>query len=194
MQLLRMFSKEKYKGSRNYLDSQKKYEVLRTILYFFISGSLFAAGWITTGSRENLLTIVAVLGCLPACKSTVDMVMFLRYRSCGEPAAGEIAGHIGELEGLYDLVFTSQEKNYQIAHITVKGNTLCGYTEDGKFDAQAFARHLDGILKMDGFTQVSLKIFTDLHQYTARLEQLKELEADEKNTQGILGTLKSVTL
>ncbi len=194
MQLLRMFSKEKYKGTRNYLNSQKKYEILRTCLYFAISGALFAAGWITTGSRENLLTIVAVLGCLPACKSTVDMIMFLRYHSCREPAAGEIAGHSEGIQGLYDLVFTSQDKNYQVAHIAVKGNTLCGYTEDGKFDEQAFYRHLAGILKADGFKEASVKIFTDLNKYTARLDQLRQLEADEKNTAGILNTLKSVTL
>ncbi len=194
MQLIRMFSTEKYKGTRNYLSTQKKYEIMRTALYFIISLSLFAAGWITTKSRLNLLTVVAVLGCLPACKSAVGMIMFLRYNGCSKEAADTIIQHSQGLSGLYDMVFTSYDKNFQIAHITVKGNTLCGYTQDVKFDEQAFYKHIDGILKADNFRETSVKIFSDLNKYTERLEQLKALSAEESNTEGIINTLKSVSL
>ena len=44
MKLLRMFSTEQAKGTAHYLDTQKKYELLRTILYFAISLVLFVAG------------------------------------------------------------------------------------------------------------------------------------------------------
>ena len=81
MKLIRMFSTDAYKGTQYYLKTQRKYEILRTILYFAISLSLFIAGWITTKSRLNLLTVVAILGCLPACKSVVGMIMFIRYKS-----------------------------------------------------------------------------------------------------------------
>ena len=75
MQFKRMFSTDAYKGTSGYLRTQKNYEILRTVLYFAISLSLFIAGRVTTGSRENLLTIVAVLGCLPACKSLVENIL-----------------------------------------------------------------------------------------------------------------------
>lgn len=194
MKLFRMFSTEKYKGTRNYLKTQKKYEIMRTVLYFAISLSLFAAGWLATKSRLNLLTVVAVLGCLPACKSAVGMIMFLRYQGCSEDAADKIKQHSQGLSGLYDMVFTSYDKNFQVAHITVKGNTLCGYTQDNKFDEQAFYKHIDGILKADNFRDTSVKIFNDLNKYTERLEQLKALAAEEGNTEGIVNTLKSVSL
>ena len=128
MQFKRMFTSDAYKGTHGYLRTQKNYEILRTALYFAISLSLFIAGWVSTGSRENLLTIVAVLGCLPACKSLVEMFMFLRYKGCDEKDAAQIAAHTGGLTGLYDMVFTSYEKNYVIHHLTVCGNTVCGYT------------------------------------------------------------------
>ncbi len=194
MQILRMFSTEKYKGTRNYLKSQKKYEIMRTVLYFVISLSLFAAGWIATKSRLNLLTVVAVLGCLPACKSAVGMIMFLRYQGCSDDAADKIEQHGKELSGLYDMVFTSYDKNFQVSHIMVKGNTICGFTQDDKFDEQAFYKHIDGILKADNFRDTSVKIFIDLNKYTERLEQLKALAAEEGNTEGIINTLKSVSL
>ncbi len=194
MQLLRMFSNEKYKGTRNYLQSQKKYEILRTVIYFAISLSLFAAGWITTGERENLLTIVAILGCLPACKSAVDMIMFLRYTGCTSQNAEVITAHSEGLNCLYDLVFTSYDRNYQVAHLTICGNTICGFTQDAKFEEQGFYKHLDALLKKDNFRDTSIKIFTDIKKYTARLEQIKALEADEKLTAGIIETLKSISL
>lgn len=194
MQLKRMFSTDSVKGTKNYLRTQKNYEILRTVLYFAISLSLFIAGWVSTGSRENLLTIVAVLGCLPACKSLVEMFMFLRYRGCDENEAAQIEAHTGDLTGLYDMVFTSYERNYVIHHMTVCGNTICGYTSDPKFEEQAFYKHIQGILKKDNYKEVSVKIFNDLGKYLNRCEQLKELPTQSELTNGICQTLKSVSL
>ncbi len=190
----RIFSGESYKGSRGYLRVQKKYEILRTVLYFGLSLSIFVMGYLTTKTRANLLTIVAVLGCLPACKSAVNMIMFLRFRGCSEESAERIAGYTEGLKGLYDMVFTSYDKNYQVAHITVKGNTVCGFTEDASFDEQAFCQHIDHILKLERYQDVTVKIFKEIDKYTSRLEQLKTLDADESHTEGILSALKSVSL
>lgn len=189
-----MFSTDAYKGTSGYLRTQKNYEILRTVLYFAISLSLFLAGWVTTGSRENLLTIVAVLGCLPACKSLVEMFMFLRYKGCNEQDAAQIAAHTDGLTGLYDMVFTSYEKNYVIHHMTICGNTLCGYTSDPKFAEQAFYKHIQDILKKDNYREVTVKIFHDLDKYLKRCEQLKDLPTQPELTGGICQTLKSVSL
>ena len=194
MKLSRMFFNDDYKGTRDYLRIQGYYELARTIIYFMISMALFIAGIIATGSRMNLLTIVAVLGCLPACKSDIDAFMFLRYKGCSAVHADEIDAHMEGLRGLYDRIFTSYDKNYQVAHIAVKGNTLCGYTQDANFEEQRFYEHITHILRKDGFKDVSVKIFNDIHKYTARLEQMKDLETEERNTEGILNTLNSVSL
>ncbi len=194
MQLLRMFSTDTYKGTRDYLKTQKKYEILRTILYFAISLCIFIAGWLATKTRMNLLTIVAVLGCLPASKSLVGAIMFLRFQGCESSNAETIEAHMEGLAGLFDMVFTSYDKNYNVAHITVKGNTLCGFTQDEAFEEQAFYKHLDGILKLEHYKDVTIKIFKDINKYTERLEQLKGLNTEEANTDGIIDTLKSVTL
>ena len=185
MQFKRMFTTDAYRGTRGYLRTQKIYEILRTVLYFAISLSLFIAGWVSTGSRENLLTIVAVLGCLPACKSLVEMFMFLRYRGCDEQVAAKIAAHTEGLTTLYDMVFTSYEKNYVIYHLTVCGNTVCGYTTDPKFVEQAFYKHIQDILKKDNYREVSVKIFNDLDKYLARCDQLKELSSQPELSAGI---------
>ena len=84
MVISRLFNGEKYKGTFLYLDTQKKYEIIRTILFYAISAAIFATGYITTGTKKNLLTMVAVLGVLPASKSLVSVIMFMRYKSFRE--------------------------------------------------------------------------------------------------------------
>lgn len=192
--LIRLFSTSYAKGTQGYIDSQKKYEIIRTVIFFAVSISLYVAGYVTTKSNMNLLTIVAVLGCLPASKSLVSAIMFLRFKSCDKETATLINEHIADLSGLYDMIFTSQDKTYQVAHITAKGNTLCGLAYKDTFPETDFQKHLTSMLKTDGFKDVNIKIFTSREKYLSRLNQLQELECDEKNTTGILETLLSITL
>lgn len=195
MQLKRVFSLAEARGTKNYIDSQKKYEIARTLLYFAISISLFIAGVIQTGERANILSIVAILGCLPASKSAVSAIMFLRFKSCSAQAAEEIERHSEGLECLYDMVFTSYKKNYCVSHLAVCGNTVCGYAEyDPQFNENAFYEHIGNILSMDGHKDVTVKIFKNLQRYTDRLEQMKALEAEPARSLAIIGTLKSVVL
>ena len=194
MQLKRLFSTDSVKGTKNYLDIQKKYEIARTIIYFVISISLFIAGYISTGERLNLLSVVAALGCLPACKSLVDVIMYLRFKSCSEEASIAIEAHTEDLHCLYDMVFTSYKTNFQVAHIVVCGNTVCGFSEDKSFKENEFYKHIGDILKLDGHKEVTVKIFTDITKYINRLEQIRELECEEQLTTSILATLKSVAL
>lgn len=192
--IFRLFSAEAYKGSKDYIRTQKIYEVVRTVLYFGISLSLFAAGYITTGNRLNLLTVVAVLGCLPASKSAVNMIMFLRCKGLGREAAAQIAPCEGDLFCLYDMAFTSYSRTFEVGHMAVKGNTVCGYSEKKDFPEREFQTHLEPIMKADSHKNVTVKIFTDLEKYKERLMQLQTLETEADNTEGIVRTLKSVVL
>lgn len=210
--LIRLFSAAYARGTKNYIDSQKKYELVRTVLYFAVSISLFAAGYIQTKSRANLLSIVAILGCLPASKSAVSAVMFLRYKSLSAGAAEEIEEAGQGLDCLYDMVFTSEKVNYCIGHMAVRGNTVCGYVEtaeqkdaagekskkkagrNGQFDENGFCRHIGRLLEMDGHRDVTVKIFKSLPKYTERLNQMRDLEAEPEKSLAIAATLKSVAL
>lgn len=194
MKISRIFSGNAYKGTRNYLKTQRLYELVRTAVFFGISLSLFAAGWIATGSRKNLLTVVAVLGCLPACKSAVSAVMFCRYRSLSPETADRIEPHAQSLLSLYDMVFTGSEKTFQVEHLAVRGSRICGYSSAKAFDRQAFEKHLQPLLRADSHKSCDVAIFTDVQKYTDRLDQLRELEGDESLSAAVAETLKSVSL
>lgn len=191
----RIFSTYHVKGTKRYIDSQKKYELIRTFLFFFIPISLFAAGYIATGTKVNLLTVVAVVGLLPASKSLVGAIMFLRYKSMGKEFEDKISVTQHGLPELFDMVFTTYDKNFVVSHMVIAGNTICGFTEDANFREKEFNTHIQNVLNTDYHKNISIKIFKDIDKYTERLLQLQELETNSKvNVLGIMDTLRSVAI
>lgn len=194
MGIMRMFSTEKAKGTKHYVKTQKVYEILRTVIYFAISLSLVAAGYIQTQTKANLLTIVGVLGCLPACKSATEAILFLRFHSCSDETADLVEANRCGVLTMYDCVFTTYKKCYNISCLSVRNNNICGYTEDPKMNIEEFYDHISDVMRLDGLKEVTCKIFTDRDKYLTRLEQMSHLELDEDRTRIVTATLKSVML
>lgn len=172
--------KKNQKGTYGYINRQRKREILKTIFMFGISLSLYAAGYITTKTNKNLLTLVAVLGCLPASKSAVSMIMFLKAKGCSETVKEAIGRAAEGLSERYDLYLTSYSKNFQISHIVMKGKNLIGITEQKDFDESACYEHLKHMFAQNGFHDVTVKIFKDMPKYLERLGTLQKAELDDK--------------
>lgn len=170
------------KGEKGYLEYQKKNTVIRTVILFALSFAIFLTGLISTGQKENLLTLVAVLGCLPASRSAVGMIMVLRYKGIKDEDFFRIKPHVGACATLCDLVFTSYEKNYEIHHMAFKGNSLIGFTANPDCDAKKCEKHLHDLCAQNGLSDVDIKIFKELSKYVNRLDQMQSLpdyEVDE---------------
>lgn len=183
------------KGQYGYMDSERKFVLLRTSLYFLISILIFAMGWISTGEKTNLLTIVAVLGMLPASKSAVEMIMYLKNKGCSKEVYAQIAPRQGELTMLYDLVLTTYDKTFTIASLVIKGHSICGYTETAKTEEAAAQKHIEETLKIEGYKNYTVKIFHDLDKYLTRLDQLRQLEEEEtKEKMQVTEALLAVSL
>ncbi|MBP8968173.1 MAG: hypothetical protein KBG42_02705 [Lachnospiraceae bacterium] len=181
----RLFSGDSFKGTYSYLDTQRKYEIARTILFFAISFGIFIAGYISTGTRKNLLTIVAVLGMLPASKSLVSVIMFCRFKSFKD--------HIDQKGVLsaYDMVFTSEKVNYHVSHLCVSGGCIIGYTEQKSFNENAFKDHIQAFLSAEKITDMTVKVFTDKKAY---LNRIGSLTASDKSDAACMNVLKQIVL
>lgn len=175
---MKMNIKSAVKGTYGYLKIKRNHVMFMTILMFAVSLSLLAAGIITTGTNKNLLTIVAVLGCLPACKSMVSLIMYLKATGCSKAAKDKIEVVQGNLVGMYDMYFTSYKNNFPISHMVVEGKNICGYTEK-TFDTGLCENHLETILKQSGYKDFTIKIFTDLVKYADRLGQLNNIDREK---------------
>lgn len=194
MQFKRFFTTTQVKNTYGYIDSQKKYEVIRTLVYFAISISLFVAGYVATKSKMNVLTVVAVLGCLPASKSLVSAIMFLRHKSCSMEVHDAVEPLSSGLNGLYDLIFTTEKVTYKVAHAAYKGKCLVLFSED-KLDANGLEAHIEEYMKRAGIKGVNVKVYTDLKKYTECLGQMNVLAAEEsKLAVEVVQLLKEITL
>lgn len=183
------------KGSYGYIGYQKKYSVIRTVLFFAISLAIYAMGVYSTGSSKNLLTVVAVLGCLPSCKSAVNAVMFFGASGCSLAAWEKISPYDDKLVGFYDMYFTSYQKNFPISHMVIKGNVVCAYTESAKCDCAAGEKHIEQMLNQEGIKNITVKIFDKLDKYVDRLGQLMDLNVDEnKNQEDMVRMFYSISL
>lgn len=171
--------KKAVKGTYGYLHTKRNLAIIRTVVFFAIPLAIFIAGYVTTGSRETLLTVAAVLGCLPACKSLVNMIILFRAKGCSQKAFDRIQPLEGHLTGMYDMYFTSYQKNFAISHMVVEDRIILAYTEDEKLDQNAFKEHLSAMLKQGGVKGMAIAVSGDLNKYC---EQLKNLnDRNQKN-------------
>lgn len=162
------------KGMPGYIRDQKKKRILITILLFGISIAVFLTGYLTTHTRNNLLTIVAILGCLPAARSAVGMIMLLPYRSFEEEKVREVEAAAAGILSAYDMVLTSSEKVMPVDVLLISRHLICGYVSRTKVPPVEVEAYLARILKENRYDKVTVKIFTDYDSFLKRAESFGE--------------------
>lgn len=169
------------KGDAGYIRSRKKKIIIKTLLQFGIVIALLLLGIWQTGDRMNLLTVVAILGCLPASKSLVELIMIFPHHSITEEMAAEIELNTEHLTSVFDMVFTSEKKIMPVESIVISDNTICGYASSPKVDTNFAAEHIKKYLRANKFAKVSVKIFDNYTQFVTRAEGMDNIAAIEKN-------------
>ena len=168
------------KGDAGYIRARKRIILLKTVLEFGIVVALLILGIIETGSRQNLRTVVAILGCLPASKALVELIMVLPHHSISEEMAAEMELNASLLSRVYDMVFTSEKIIMPVEAIVISGNTICGYSSNAKVDMNFITKHLKQYLHMNRFDKVSVKIFDNYTAFATRAEGMNNIAAIEK--------------
>lgn len=167
------------KGDHGYTDAHKKAQIIKTFIFFLLPAVIFTVGYVTSRTRLNLFTVVAVVGCLPACKELVNVIMFCRRRSIPQDLYEELDRHIGGMEHAYELVLTTYEKNYPIHSLVIRGNEIAGYTTLKNTDLKPVEAHVTRVLKENGIAGVHVHVFADLKAYLDRVDALAKKEPEE---------------
>lgn len=162
-----------------YLKYKLKIEIIRAVIYFGLVMVIFLLGYFQTHSKENLLTVVAVLGCLPACKVLVGVITRIPYHSIDAEVAKEIGEKSSNLTVLYDLVVTSKDKIMPIDAVVISDKKVYGYTTSKKVDLQYAASHIKTILE-NNHLEAAVKILNQYPAFIARVEGLNAIMSVEK--------------
>lgn len=153
-----MDKKNLKKGDYAYLGKKKKAEVIKTIIFFGIALAVFLTGYLHTGTRNNLLTIVAILGVLPASKSAVSMIMFLRYKPAEEQVYGQLQEYQGHGVILYDLIFVLNQQAVKSECVVIAGMELVVYTKNTKLSEGDISKQLKNFLSNQGKGNCAVKV------------------------------------
>lgn len=187
------------KGEAGYIQARKKQLIVKAVLEFGIVLALLALGIWQTHTRLNFLTVVAVLGCLPAAKALVEVITIIPYHSIEPETAKAIKETVKDLTVAFDFVFTSKEKFMPVDSMLLLDNTICGYSSSKKIDPVYTAKHLRQLLEQNQYTKVSVKIFTDYSAFLARAEGMQRMAeenrpATQKKEEGMRHLLCQISL
>ena len=163
-------SKKISKGNFGYFKSEKKRRLIITAILFAVP---FFTSWIYFKTRMTVWTVVAVVGCLPACKSMVSLIMILKCRPMDAGLYQKIQEHQGSLDMAYELYMTFYEKSAYIDAVAVCGNTVAAYSSDPKIDASFMETNSQKIIRKNGY-KATVKIFTDLRPFLERLDSMND--------------------
>lgn len=168
------------KGQPGYIKARKLRYLMLAVAEFAVVIAIFVLGYIQTGTKMNLFTVAAVVGCLPASKMLVEFITMAPHKSIDTDIYRELEEKAGLLTRVYDLIITSTEKVMPVEAIVVSGHVVCGYTSSPKTDETALSRHIKAILKDNHYDKMTVKIFRDYSAFLARVEGMNNIASVQK--------------
>ena len=166
------------KGKFGYTLSHRKGQIIKMSLYIALALAVFLLGLIVTKTTKNVLSIVAIVGALPISKEMVGVIMSYKRKPMEQAVYQQISEKAGDLEQIYELLFTTQEKSYGVEAAIVEGRDVICYTVDPKCEVIALQKHLLKMLDANGYKQ-NVKVYTDLKKFLDRVADLERREKEE---------------
>ena len=167
------------KGEFGYLAYKKSRNMIKTIIAFAVVLVIFIIGFIIWKSKNNYLTMLAVVLVLPAAKFAVSYFVLIPHKNCDEELKSAIEERKGELNSVYDLVVSNKQKpvNSQIGRAkpvgimaaVISDNQILAYTSAAKADKNLFETSVKEFLKNEKLTCAVL-LYKDKDTY---LEKVK---------------------
>ena len=161
------------KGDYGYIKAEKKKRLITTIVLFLIPILAYIGGVIVTETNKNIITVIALVGCLPACKSMVGLIMIMLVKPMQAEHYEKISQHTGDLVVSYEMFLTTYEKNSFVESFVVCGNKVVGFSSRIQGSTQFVEDHVRKILKQNGY-KTEVKVLTELKPYLERLDYLNQ--------------------
>lgn len=161
------------KGDPGYIKAEQKRRMLITALLFAVPLLIFFSALFYFKTRLTIWTVIAVVGCLPACKSLVSLIMIFRCKPVESQILHQIQEHAGSLVMSYEMYMTFYEKSAAIDAFAICGNTVTGFSHDSGIDVYFMEEECQKILRGNGF-KANVKIFTRLPAFLERLDSMNE--------------------
>jgi len=183
-------TKQILKGSYGYIKAQGKREWIKALLLFCISLGMLILGMVITKnrnpdiswskSRNNLLTVAAVLGVLPSARFLISAIMFEKAKKfvCPKELYEKVKAVCKASAG-FDFYLTAYKEEFPLYCCVCTDNEVLGLLAGDEKKAKSGEEHIHTMLKNEGKGKVSVKLYTDEKSFLERIERTDE--ASEKS-------------
>lgn len=167
------------KGDYGYLCARKKRLGMITLFCLGMVVAFFLTGYLTTKTRNNLFTIIAILSALPAAKFAASFLVLLPYQNVSLEEYQRVSEHAKNVLLFTDLVITTGEKTLPTLFIAVHNSSVCGYTKEKKYDTAYAEEFLTKNLMTNG-QKATVKIVKEEKVFLHRLDAMGQVATEEK--------------
>ena len=170
------------RGDFGYINNRKKRTLTIAIIYSAISIGIYVLGLVLNHmSRQNLFTVIAVLGVLPIVKQIVGFVVVFPYHSVTEEQYQKVQKALPErMELMTDLVITSSEKIMHLDFLAVGNGRVIGVLGNGKQELSYVREYLSKGVANWG-TQYKVQIVEKQAMFLqARIDSIPECTEDQE--------------
>lgn len=167
------------KGQPGYIHARKKGYLIWAAAEFAIVTAVFILGYVQTKTKNNLFTVIAAVGCLPAAKMLVEFIVLYPHRGIEHEKYLEIEKKAPLIMRLYDLAVSGPQKIMPVDAVVISGNVVCGYTSSEKTDETIVAQNIKKALEDNRYEKITVKIFHNYAKFLSRVEGMNSIASVE---------------
>ena len=113
------------KGDYGYIHSEKIRRLLITAGLFLLPICAYIGGIIVTDTKKNIITVIAMVGLLPACKSMVGLIMMMMQKSMKRKVRAILQQDVLWRVGVQEKNSLTLSMPYSMSHLRMMVSTNC---------------------------------------------------------------------
>lgn len=184
------------KGHHGYIKRKKR--MLLAEVLFLLAGiiGLIVIGVVVTGSRKNLLTVVAIVTVIPMVNQLVVLIALWKFQSRPVQEYEQVAAAVGK--GVLDteLVITSKtDKTFLLDYACIHEKGVICYCSDKNVSAKKAEDYIQSFMKANSL-KTDVFLIRDWKNFLNRIQELEEWDrssCDEKLLR-IEGVLRGIAI
>ena len=161
------------KGQYGYFRRRKQVQAAKSLLVLAGMAVLLAIGYHETHTRNNIMTVLAIVSALPLAHGVVAWLAVLPYHARPEAEYEQVRQCAGDGVFSAELLLTRPNgRSFLVDYAYVHPKGVFLYTSDRTVQEKELAAHLQSLLSGHGL-HPSIQLDKQLHQYQARLRALE---------------------
>ena len=181
------------KCTLGYLTKRKKAEILWIVFFVVLGVAIFLTGYLWSGVRANIFTVMAVLLVFPAAKHLVALIAMFRKKGVTKERYDKVKTAAGQAVLYTDYVFTSTEKIMHLDFLLVKNGNVLGVIAKSKQDVPYLKQYLTDVVKKMA-PSYHVRLFESDEKLISHLQRLTQEEASENSEKTLVDYLHSLAM